>query len=76
MRDSDVPSRAENMEYSCVDTPVTVCVSRTLPGFAPFLGLGSARWYVNVKGGSPMSVNRISAWSPKKTHISARANIT
>lgn len=49
------------MEYSVVVTPDTVCVSRTLP---PFLALNSERWYVNVKGGSPISVNLISAWSP------------
>lgn len=63
-----IPSMTEKIEYSCVDTPDTVCVSRTLPAFAPFLEIGSARWYVNVNGGSPMSVNTISAWSPVITY--------
>ena len=51
------------MEYSVVVMPDTVCVSRTLPGL-PLLALSSERWYVNVKGGSPINVNLISAWSP------------
>ena len=59
-----LPSKAENTEYSFSVTPETVCVSRTLPGLLPLFELGSDRWYVNVNGGSPISVNLISAWSP------------
>jgi hypothetical protein len=55
------------MEYSVVVTPDTVCVSRTLPVLPPFLALSSERWYVNEKGGSPINVNLISAWSPVDT---------
>lgn len=64
--DRNTPSSAENIEYSCVVTPDTVCVSRIFPGLPPFLGLGSDRWYVNVNGGSPISVKTISAWSPAR----------
>lgn len=57
------PSNAENMEYSLVVTPETVCVSSTLPS-TPFFVVSSDRWYVNVNGGSPISSNLISTWSP------------
>ena len=45
--------------------PDTVCVSSTR-GVEPRFTLvdSSERWYVNVKGGSPISSKRISAWSP------------
>lgn len=46
-----VPSRAENIEYSCVITPDTVCVSNILCD--PLWVSNEARWYVNVNGGSP-----------------------
>ena len=52
------------MEYSLVVTPVTVCVSRIFAGLLPFFGWSSDLWYVKVKGGSPVRVNTISAWSP------------
>ena len=52
------------MEYSLVVTPVTVCVSRILGGLLLFLAWSSDLWYVKVKGGSPLRVKRISAWSP------------
>jgi hypothetical protein len=68
-----VPSRAEKIEYSWVITRETVCVSRTRPGFPPFLGVGSDRWYVNVNGGSPISVKTISAWSP--AHINSASSL-
>jgi hypothetical protein len=57
------------MEYSVVVTADTVCVSRTLPGLPPFRVFNSERWYVNVKGGSPISVNLISAWSPSDSKL-------
>jgi len=53
------------MEYSFVVTPVTVCVSRIFGGLLVFLVWSSDLWYAKVKGGSPLSVNRISAWSPE-----------
>jgi len=52
------------MEYSFVVTPVTVCVSRIFGGLLLFLAWSSDLWYVKVKGGSPLRVNTISAWSP------------
>ena len=52
------------MEYSLVVTPVTVCISRTFVGLLLFLVWTSDLWYVNVKGGSPVRVKTISAWSP------------
>lgn len=53
------------MEYSFVVTPVTVCVSRIFGGLLPFLVWSSDLWYVKVKGGSPLRVKIISAWSPE-----------
>jgi len=53
------------MEYSFVVTPVTVCVSRIFGGLLLFLVWSSDLWYVKVKGGSPLRVKIISAWSPK-----------
>ena len=55
-----VPSIAEKMEYSLEVTPDTVCVSMTFP-CTPFFVVSSVRWYVKVNGGSPTSVNTISA---------------
>ena len=52
------------MEYSLVDTPVTVCVSRIFASLLLFLAWSSDLWYVKVKGGSPVRVKTISAWSP------------
>lgn len=53
------------MEYSFVVTPVTVCVSRIFGGLLLLLVWSSDLWYVKVKGGSPLRVNTISAWSPE-----------
>lgn len=46
-------------------TPVTVCVSRIFGGLLLFLVWSSDLWYVKVKGGSPLRVKTISAWSPE-----------
>jgi len=61
------------MEYSFVVTPVTVCVSRIFGGLLLFLVWSSDLWYVKVKGGSPLRVNRISAWSPE-AYLSVRVS--